>query len=136
MKAKDIFEGEVIPFPSKKSKYGVTFDDLYRSFIHDWNSGDEWGDTMATLFAVATELHKREGGPPDSWNFSPGAGGSMKSYSDETEQDKYDRAVSQQSGEEFDEYEELKYADTKTLEKFGEMLMRIRDKLDAEGKSY
>lgn len=137
MKVSEILEGEVIPFPIQKqdSKYNITFDDLYRNFIHLWNTGDEWGDVMSALFAVAIEIDRRGEGPPDDWDFNPGAG--IKSYEDETDQDKYDQAVRQQQGTDEDsQYEELKHADTPSLEKFGEMLIRLRDKLDAKGKSY
>lgn len=135
MRIDELFEGEVIPFPSreKETKYDVTFNDLYRNFIHLWNTGDEWGDIMGAFFAVAIELHKRNEGPPDSWDFSPGVG--MKSYDNETEQDKYDQALSLQQGE-FDIYDDLKYANTPTLEKFGKMLIRLRDTAEVEGKSY
>lgn len=140
MKVIDIFEGEVIPFPSKDSKFNVIYDDLYRSFIHLWNTGDEWGDTMGTLFAVADELYVRGEGPPDDWKYNPGL--SIRQRADHkdkkmSDQEKYDQAVKQQQGtDEYDMYDDLKYANTPTLEKFGNMLMKLRDKLEAEGKSY
>ena len=114
---------------------------LYKNFIHLWNTGDEWGDTLGTLFAVAEELHNRGEGPPASWDYSPGAGVSSRNDDPEmSDQDKYDQALNQQQGMDdggdYDEYMDLKHVDTPTLEKFGEFLIDLRDKLEAEGKDY
>jgi len=145
MRAKEFVEDIVNMQQWKKEKGGsasdVTYDDLYRNFIHLWNTGDEWGDTLGTLFAVAGELHRRGEGPPASWDYSPGAGATSRSDDREmSDQDKYDQALSQQQGMDdeagYDDYMDLKHVDTPTLEKFGEFLIDLRDKLEAEGKDY
>lgn len=146
MRAREILESNVVDLQQRKRDknlpvFDVSYDDLYRNFIHLWDTGDEWGDTMGTLFAVAEELYKRGEGPPDDWDYRPGA---MSSSRDDdrpmTDQEKYDKAVRQQQGIEdngdYDEYMDLEHVDTPTLEKFGEMLIRLRNKLEAEGKDY
>lgn len=118
-----------------KTSFDVSYDDLYRSFIHDWNTGDEWGDIMAALFAIAEELYKRGDGPPNDWEFSPGAG--IRTYDNPmSDKEKYDHAVNLQSGEIDDQYYELKNANSPTLIKFGEFLFDLREQAKDKGKDY
>lgn len=147
MRAKEFFEGEVVSMQNwKRDKnlpvFDVSYKDLYRNFIHLWNTGDEWGDTMNVLFAIADELYNRGEGPPNHWDYNPGMAVSSSRDSDRemSDQEKYDKAVGQQQGQSedgvFNEYMDLEHVDTPTLEKFGEFLLELREKLKAEGKDY
>ncbi len=108
-------------------KYDMTYDDLVRNFIHLWSTGDPWGDTVGTLFDVAIELYKRREGPPDEWDFQPGA--AIEHYGSGPPKN-FRRDPNEEGNE------ELRHADTETLERFGEMLREIETKLKAEGKDY
>lgn len=124
MRAKEFLESDVVDLQQWKKKKGlhvfdVSYDDLYKDFIHLWNTGDEWADTMGTLFAVADELYRRGDGPPDHWKYKPGAAASA---------DDFDDGILG--------YMNLKRAGSPPLEKFGEFLLRLVEKLKAEGKDY
>jgi rubrerythrin len=77
-------------------------------------SGDPLSTVLGALFDCAEELSKRGDGPPDSWQFREGAGGSRSPNEPFWEYGFY-------SGEE---------PSSESLELFGEILRRYRNKLD------
>ena len=112
----------------EEAKYDMSYDDLIDNFVNLWSTGDEWGDTVGTLFDVAIELWKRGEGPPYDWDFRPGAG--MKMYRDNPRPKNFRQDPNEEGNP------ELRYADTTSLVEFGDRLRAKRDRLEHEGKSY
>ena len=79
--------------------------------------GDGFGDCMMWLFPIATELAIRGDGPPESWEYRAGAGGSHH------EPDDYAASI-------------IVDYPTDVLEQFGNVLSRYQDKCHAAGISY
>jgi len=79
--------------------------------------GDGFGDCMAWAFPIAIELAIRGDGPPESWGYKAGAGGSHH---------------------EPDDYAAMVIADypSDVLEQFGNVLSRYQAKCHAAGISY
>jgi len=55
-----------------KTKY---LDITFSKYGFELDHGDLWGSVMDVFFGVASELYRREKAIPDTWGFSPGAGG-------------------------------------------------------------
>ncbi len=145
MRAKEFLESEVVNLQQWKREkdlpvFDVSYDDLYRNFIHLVKTGDKLKMTMDIIFAIAEELHKRGKGPKVLYSKEPLSRDNDRKISD---QEKYDQAVKRQQGKDkstdrdaLTDYMDLERADTPTLEKFGVFLLDLRDKLEAEGKDY
>lgn len=90
-----------------------------KSFYRMCRDGDEWGDCMGALFSVAEEMYYREIGPPDDWQYNPGAGCS----GDPRRLDSL-------------WHPELENVTDEALCNFGALLMRYRGMLKHAGKDY
>ena len=84
----------------------------WRLFHRD--TGDMWGSVMCTLFDIADTLYLRGDGPPDSWEYRPGACGPEAPECVPWEED----------------------TPSEVIEEFGEVLIYIRDRLEGDGRDY
>jgi hypothetical protein len=103
--------------------YGHTIGNI-RDCIREYKAsrdGDEWGNCMAWLFAIAHEMCARSLDIPDEWQFQPGAGCCAPDY-----------------GREWDRWETEYCATVKdhVLERFGALLYRHSETLKKRGLSY
>ena len=83
-----------------------------------WDSGDAWGSCMGLLFDVAAELYWRGEGPPDAWEYRPGAAGG-----DPREKDSYTAGCCEDAA-------------TSDLLSWGEALRELREEIIAAGLDY
>lgn len=91
--------------------------DLKQEFRIDFPL-DHWGHTMGALFDVAAELYHRCEGPPDAWEYQPGAMGGDPREPESAF------------------FEPCRDATTAALKEFGDLLHRLSERLRREGKSY
>ena len=85
----------------------------WRTFHRD--TGDLWGSVMMTLFDIAATMYNRGTGPPDEWQYSPGAMGDPElsdclPWDDETSDE--------------------------TLERLGDCLWALHTRLKRDGEDY